>query len=392
MPYHVPPVLPAVLLALSILLLPALARAQQVFSASGSDDLMTLLKAAKGGEEITLADGDYGTLELRGAYENRNIPRFERTVTIKAANPGQSRFASIRLRNIINLTFDGLALQEGFGVFNSRGVAITHTTGSHLYLRDVSGVRIEENRFSGGAVTLGMLSVSNFVIARNIFEKAHIDIMQIGRDTYDGLIEDNFLLDPQADEKGRHPDLMQFFGWQGMNPHDIVIRGNYLYDDISTGMVGAQGIFMADPRGLGYRNMLVEQNLIAAPHPNTIYISGGQENVLIRNNSLIAAFSGKYRGGTIRLARNKVLGNSGVRVEGNVAAGIIDQTKDASIGQNFLYKEASTIFAGTGAHWQDFRLLNPPLYRSALGALQRLEELQGTEQVDWARSMDQMIR
>ena len=218
--------------------------------------------------------------------------------------------------------------------------------------------------------------MSNFAIRENTFEKASNDLIQISRASYNGLIENNVLNDVIVTNPKAHPDLIQIFGYDGLNPHDITIRGNYLYDDPATGLNIAQGIFMAGPQAEGFRNMLVEENLVSVRSPNSIFISGGQENVVIRNNSLIAGPEG-LKGGVIRLKDSTAQGfdNAGITVENNIASRISDETGNSHVGDNFVYGAwNNSPFHGNGSVWHDFLLQDPDL-APGMGALKRLQEL-----------------
>nr|WP_280523519.1 right-handed parallel beta-helix repeat-containing protein [Haematobacter missouriensis] len=221
-----------------------------------------------------------------------------------------------------------------------------------------------------------LYSVSNFAITGNTFEKASNDLIQISRASHNGLIENNFLNDVVVTNSKAHPDLIQIFGYDGMNPHDITIRGNYLYDDPATGLNLAQGIFLSNPTGEGFRNILIEENLVSVRSPNSIFVSGGEENVIIRHNSLIAGPEG-LKGGVIRLKDSTGQGfdNAGITVEDNIASRISDETGNSHVGDNFVYgSAANSPFQGNGSHWRDF-LLRDPDVAPGMGAGERLQEL-----------------
>ncbi|WP_179285831.1 right-handed parallel beta-helix repeat-containing protein [Haematobacter missouriensis] len=371
----------ASLLALGLAACPG--RASERREVSDAAGLMAALKAAQGGETIVLAPGDYGALGLNGTTGREG--RFTAPVTIASASPQAAHFTGIRLSAVTNLTFDGITLEGPMRTLSSQGIAIIRSRvknreGMSLSFRATNGVMIEGNHITGGDYGVNFYSVADFRIIDNLIEKAASDLIQISRASYNGLIENNVLHDVIVTNPKAHPDLIQIFGYDGLNPHDITIRGNYLYDDPATGLNIAQGIFMAGPQQEGFRNMLVEENLVSVRSPNSIFISGGQENVVIRHNSLIAGPE-RLKGGTIRLKGKKGEGhdNSGVTVENNIAAGIIDETRSSQVGRNFLYGSfEKSPFSGSGARWQDFILRRQPsLVNAQAGAndtLKRFEE------------------
>ncbi|KFI27032.1 hypothetical protein CN97_02365, partial [Haematobacter massiliensis] len=343
---------------------------------SDTEGLLAALKSAAGGDTIVLADGDYGALNLKGRYGPNVLP-YDSPVTITSATPGGARFETVTIRDAQNLTFDQVTMTGEFRASFSSNIAVTNSVGHALYFRDVAGATITGNHVSEGKYTLNLFSVSDFTITDNVFERAGADLIQISRNSYNGLIENNVLWDTVAATPDIHPDLIQIYGYDGMTPHDIVIRGNYLYDDPATGLIIAQGIFLSGPQETGFRNILIEDNLVSVRSPNTIYIDGGQENVFILNNSLIAGPE-VFKGGVIRLTLKNGFDNSGVTVEGNLASSILDETKSSTIGENYLYKgykAAAELFQGAGGDWRDFLLRDPDGPAAGFGALDKLAEL-----------------
>ena len=343
---------------------------------SDTEALLAALKSATGGDTIVLADGDYGALNLKGRYGPNVLP-YDSPVTITSATPGGARFDTVTIRDAQNLTFDQVTITGEFRASFSSNIAVTNSVGHALYFRDVAGATITGNHVSEGKYTLNLFSVSDFTITDNVFERAGADLIQISRNSYNGLIENNVLWDTVAATPDIHPDLIQIYGYDGMTPHDIIIRGNYLYDDPATGLIIAQGIFLSGPQETGFRNILIEDNLVSVRSPNTIYIDGGQENVFILNNSLIAGPE-VFKGGVIRLTIKNGFDNSGVTVEGNLASSILDETKSSIIGDNYLYKgyqAAAELFQGAGGDWRDFLLRDPDGPAAGFGALDKLAEL-----------------
>jgi hypothetical protein len=167
-----------------------------------------------------------------------------------------------------------------------------------------------------------------------------------------------------------HSDAIQMFGAKGKTPHDIVIRRNHIWDDFATGAptTAPQGIFISDPGPGGYRNILIEENLVNVRSPNSIYINGGQENVVVRNNTLIP--SEGDGGAIIRLAEKSGYDNSGTTVTGNVTKLLRDETQRSRIGPNFVYGRNAPLhrlFSGPGSQWQDFVPVPPSRFAFGMG-------------------------
>lgn len=338
---------------------------------SNQAQLLSALKTATGGDTILLADGNYGEVTLKN--------KFSSAVTIKAEHAQGADFTKITLSDASNLAFDGLDLQYSFNATSSSNISVKNlTSDSMLSFRDVNGLVVDKVSATGGQYGILLNSVQNFTVTNSTFGKTTEDVMRITGNSYNGVVENNVLADAIA-KAPTHPDLLQMFAANGYTPHDIVIRGNLLYDDPKTGSVAAQGIFMSDPSTGGYKNILIEDNLINVSSPNSIYINGGQKNVAVLNNTLIPGVGDG--GAIIRLAEKSGMNNSGTTVDGNVAKLIVNETKSSHIGDNYFYGrnvDLSSLFHGTnGSTWANFVPVDgsPIDFGSAYGAQDRLSEL-----------------
>ena len=313
-------------------------------------ELLAALKTAQGGDIVLLADGNYGDIELKNDYAS--------TVTIKAVNHGGAEFGNLALVGATNITLDGLQFTKGLGAKDfSSGIAIVNSeiTGT-LYMREVDDLKVDNVEVSGGQFGVIFNSVRNFSLTNSHIHDSVEDLVRITTNSYNGLIENNVIANTTG---GRplHPDIIQFFGNNGKTPHDITIRGNLLYDDTKVGETNAQGIFLSDPRTMGgYKNILIEDNLIRTNSPNTIYIDGGQENVVVRNNTLMPGLGDG--GAFIRLATKSGFDNSGTTIEGNVAKLLLDETKSSDISDNHFYgrnADLAKLFSGTDyTSWESY--------------------------------------
>lgn len=325
-------------------------------------------------EVITLANGHYGELSAPAG--------FGRLVTLRAERRHGAVFDAIKLEKVRGVGFRDIAVDGSLSIrgpsadVDIRGVQIKGT----LYLRDIDRAVIHDNEVAGGKFGVILNSIRNFSLRHNTIRKASEDLLRITGDSAFGLVEYNIILDTVA-VRPTHPDLIQFFGLEGYTPHDIVIRRNLLSDPDIKDHVTAQGIFVSDPRSAaGFRNILIEENLIRTRSTNTIYINGGQRNVIVRRNTLMP--SSGDGGAIIRLVGKAGLGNTGTLVEGNVAKILLDETKQSRIGRNFIYGRNAPLaqmFSGPsgGTRWEDFMpVLGSELDRSGMGARVFLEELQ----------------
>ncbi len=330
--------------------------------------LQAALKATKGGV-IVLAPGSYGDLQLGRTYPQ--------TVTLRAETPRTAEFGQILVRNGGNMAFEGLKTSTQFRADRSKHLAISGCISGLLYFRDVSGLDVSDCDIGGGKFGALFNTVQDFKIVHNRIGRVSEDVMRITGDSRNGLLEYNFFDDVIA-VPPTHPDLLQLFAQRGKTPENITIRRNLFYDDVTTGAKRmAQGIFMSDPGPTGYRNMLVEENLINTRSPNTIYIYGGEKNVVIRNNTLLP--SPGDGGAVIRLAKRKHSDNSGTTVVGNAAKMILDETKVSDVKTNYFYGRKAALprlYSGPGGRWQDYlSVLGSVADTSKMGARTFLAEL-----------------
>ncbi len=306
-----------------------------IFRVTNRSEFDAVFAAAKGGETILLADGDYGSLNI--------IKKdFSEAITIKAENQHEADFSSITLRDSDGYRFEGIESDWFTGHYDFKDFAIVDSKiGGTLNLRGGDGVVIHNNDIGGGvdgelqAHALRLTDVSNFQLTGNYIHEVTVDVINIAGNSHHGLIEGNLIYDVIA-TPGTHADLFQMFGARGYNPRDLVIRNNVAIDDISTGTQGGQGFFFTDYQGAGYQNILVEQNLISSGATNTLTIRGATENVKFLDNHVIGNAGGGA--GTIRIGTD----NEGLTVDGNLFKKwyIENENHGATIGDNYEYDKA----------------------------------------------------
>ncbi|MGR3792435.1 right-handed parallel beta-helix repeat-containing protein [Vannielia sp. SX4] len=337
------------------------------------ETLMTALMTASGGDTIVLSDGTYSNITLSRDYSSE--------LTIVAENPLGAVVENLSIPGGSNIRIEGLQVDNmprvDGGAHHITYVDNLFTNG--VYFIDASHVALDGNEIIGNVNGVILNSVSHFELTDNLIRDAVSDLLRITGDSHHGLIENNKLHDVHA-VRPHHPDLIQMFSYNGATPHDITIRGNHLYDDPDTGDVYGQGIFLSDPSGSGYYNILIEQNIINVGSPNSIYINGGQSNVVIQDNSLIP-WPGAG-GAMIILAAKSGMSNAGTTVKGNAVRVIDNQTGAATVGDNYVYgrdADLTTLFSGDGDDWQDFIPVegSPIDFGSGYGAETRLAEMAG---------------
>lgn len=317
-------------------------------SVSDAAGLAAALAAARPGTRILLQDGDYGDFATAA--------RPSGPVTIAARTPLGARFGKLDLSGAANLTVEGVQTED-FRANKARAIAGERLKSKVFYFRDVAGLRLEDSEGAGGWHILILNSVTDFVIRGNRLHDAREDILRITGPSARGLVEGNQLYETHA-KRPAHPDLIQLFNVKEESPREIVIRGNLLWDDPATGEIPPQGIFLGGP-GAGFRDITIEENLIATGHTNTLYVNGGQANVVIRGNMLMSVTGTRMPDAILRIAAKSGLDNAGITATGNVVRDIYDETKTSRLAGNFAYGKAErqrVLFAGPGVgrRWQDF--------------------------------------
>ncbi|MDV7145555.1 right-handed parallel beta-helix repeat-containing protein [Tropicimonas sp. TH_r6] len=346
------------------------------FYVSNEAELQNALSSAQGGDTIVLADGDYGSIDLSLNYDAE--------VTIRSENTLGANFDEVNMAESSNLTFEGISVGT-FAAYSSENIELSSSdVNGLLYLKNVNGATITGNDIDGDLHAMLLNNVQNFTVSNNKIHTAQEDLMRVTGDSYNGVIEENYFFDTHPEDyrseggEYNHSDFIQMFSVDGDTPHDIVISRNVMYDDPTTGAstVTPQGIFLSDPGSDGYKNILIEQNLISVRSVNSIYINGGQENVVVQDNTLMASEGG---GAIVRLADKSGLDNSGTTVTGNVMKILYDQTESSTIGSNYIYGrdvDMSELFQGDGSSWESYLAVEgSALDLSGMGATEFLADL-----------------
>jgi hypothetical protein len=284
---------------------------------SGPEALASALASAAPGTTLRLAPGNYGSLGFRRGGGAAGAP-----VTLAAADPARPpRFDRMDLRDVAHLVLERLHFDYAFAaadkihfrpftVVGSRDVTIRGCLFDGDRARGVSAV---DDGF-GWAFGLGATDVAGLVIEgcqiRDFFRGLVVarcqDIRVGGNDLHDlrmdGMnfaqvqavrIEGNHIHDFNRSINSKdHADMIQFWTNGTDAPStDIVIRGNLL---ASGRGAWTQSIFMRNEevdtgrtgRGMFYRNILIEENVIANAHLHGITV-GETDGLVIRQNTVL---------------------------------------------------------------------------------------------------------
>lgn len=372
--------LTAALCGLIVLLSVTMATAggAQSKTVSTLDQLYAALAAAKGGETILLAEGEYGafTLLTKSGF-NYAYPS---TVTIASANPKRPAvFTSIDVRKAKNLTFDGILFdyrfQPGtpvhvkpFIISNGENITIRNSVfdgdvargvspkedglgyGIGLVMRASRGSRVENNEIFGFHRGMTMGAGFDAVIRGNDIHSLRSDGMDFAQ-MQGVLIEGNYIHDfVRSTLKSDHADMIQFWTNGTKLPSiNITIRGNVLMAGKGN---STQTIFMRNDqvdRGLKgpemfYRNVVIEDNVIVNGHAHGITL-GEATGVRIRNNTLVrgqAFAQGDNRARKVRMPRIKVAGAStDVEIIRNIGPTFPNSQKGWVIADNMVIQDLS---------------------------------------------------
>lgn len=295
---------------------------------SNQSEFQGALNAAKSGDIIALAPGNYGIQYIK-------IKNFDTPVTITSQDENNPAvFNSITVQSSKGLNFTHLAFDPPSGI-------ISDGLNSRLFLHGSSNITVSDNTFSGGVVndgsalqgkmtgfTLFGMDNSNVVIEDNQFNTVHKAIsiirtdgltiarneisefaddgMYIG-DVRNLLVEDNSITEPRT-WPGGHPDFIQITAIE-----NGVIRDNFLSQGSGT---PAQGIFMGTGAGnSGGGNVLVENNVVYTTEVNAIFNSN-LPNVTISHNTIVGSEDVTTHTPTIRIEDDA--GTTGLKIIGNI--------------------------------------------------------------------------
>jgi|GEM_PF-1319222 len=287
---------------------------------SSTDELMSALSNASGGDTILLSGGEYGL----GLYGPK-VPfaqQYDSQVTIASANPEDPAvFTSLYLREVSNIALDGIIFDYtasedmserdiAFTIRDASGITITNSTfdgylahdtgtgadglgtGIGLGIRNAADITLEGNEFYNfhRAITFG--TVDNIIVRGNDIHDIRSDGMDFAQVT-NVLIEDNYIHDFRSSgDPGDHRDMIQFWTNGTNQPStDIIIRNNVL--DSGEGD-HTQSIFMRNERvdsygdGLEmyYQNVTIENNVIYNASTHGIMV-GETNGLTITNNTLL---------------------------------------------------------------------------------------------------------
>jgi hypothetical protein len=285
-------------------------------------ELATALTAARGGDKILLAGGNYGTLRV----VNQN---YASEVTIASADPrSPAHFTDLKMAGSSNVKLSGIQVGRGLTadepiwtyvskVENNVNITIERSyfhgsldgdstnDGNLLFVRNVPGFRIDNSKFEQANAALIVLNSKDVRVAFNSFFDQKVDAMEFGS-VQNIVIQGNYITGHHPTGPVDHPDGIQFWTHgTTIASENIVIRDNVIWQGNGK---GSQGIFMKDELGtLPYKNVQIFNNLIYNKDGYWHGISlDNVRDVMVSRNTAVS--------GTLDAIQNRVYVTKGERV------------------------------------------------------------------------------
>ena len=315
---------------------------------SNKTELMSALSQATGGDEIVLASGNYGALDVKNTS-------FSSYVTLVSKDPGGAVFTSVNLSNTDYLRIDSVHVDNpSNGGSGSSVVSVTDSSHIQLLNSEINGLvddnyaghygiyakNISDATFSGNFIH-DVKDGTFFNTAQNLTLVGNT-VDHTGADSFkftgiDGaLIEGNMGSNTYHPESGAHLDFIQFQGTSDSS--NVIIRGNV---SMPSSHANVQGIYLG---AVEYTNFLIEDNVIATGMIRGISINSGTNNV-VRNNTLID-YAGEVHSGTKVMGADQSYGNIQMSylgeagLDGNLTLQNTDPDKPFYYGDYFVNPEA----------------------------------------------------
>ena len=305
-----------------------------IFNVSNATQLQSALASAVGGDKILLAAGDYGNVSINNRNYSSNV-----TVQVQSfQNP--AHFDGLFIQNSKNLTFSGLDIGRDLNagepeytqlnwIRSSSNIKLSGVTihgsmdnnpqndGVGIVLTEVTGFNINNSKFTELYRGVAVQQSANVTIQSTEFKTIRSD--GIVNAAVDGVYYDNNTFSDFRPVIPDHADFIQFWNTgQTRGSNNITIKNNVMMQPEFSGIegTGVQGIFISDPLAYGYKNILIQNNLVYSNGAyNGITVNGGT-GVQILDNTVISQSTDDKQFWIRLQATDKV------RVEGNIADNI----------------------------------------------------------------------
>ncbi|MBC7504645.1 MAG: right-handed parallel beta-helix repeat-containing protein [Sandarakinorhabdus sp.] len=266
---------------------------------SNAAQLLTAARAAKSGDTILLASGNYGDVSL----SNINPAG---TITIKSANPDNDAvFRTLNTSRISNIVFDDIDIYRPLDPGANQKTFIANIGGNNLTFVgiDVSG------SLNGSALDDGhgmLFSGTHISVLNSTFQQLNTAVAARGEDFLfagntvtevregvgitamtRGVFENNYMANWQPNyAAGEHPDMFQVHsGGNGTASSELIFRNNIMLpgdNPVGGIMIGMQGVGVTAK----HDNILIENNYYEGAYRHAISVSN-TEDVTVRNNTVL---------------------------------------------------------------------------------------------------------
>lgn len=272
-----------------------------IINVTNAAGLTAALAAAKGGDTISLAGGNYGDVSIRDLKPTS-------TITLRsadAANP--AHFDTLAVRASQNLTFRGLDIGRGLNTgeldyfqlsavrdstkivfdgnyFHGSLDGNPANDGYGLVSQNVTALTLINNTFEELTRGAQLSGVTNMQVSYNRFLDLRSDALNL--DGSQNAVVENNVFQGFYPIAGDHPDAIQVHNIGYDTPlTNLTIRNNAL---LPGGTGGPQGIWIAGAGTQGFKNIVIENNLLFGEGSfNGIGLSG-VTGATVKNNTVIS--------------------------------------------------------------------------------------------------------
>lgn len=304
------------------------------FNVTNAAELTTALAAAKGGDTISLAAGNYGAVSIRDFKPSS-------TVIIRsadAANP--AHIDTLAVRSSQNLTFKGLDIGRGLNAGEADHFQLTAVRdstkivfdgnyvhgsldddptndGYGLVAQNVTAMTLINNTFEQLTRGAQLSAVTNMQVSYNRFLDLRSDALNA--DGSQNAVIENNVFQGFYPVDGDHPDAIQVHNIGYDKPlTNLTIRNNAL---LPGGTGGPQGIWIAAPGTQGFKNIVIENNLLYGEGSYNGIGLAGVTGAVLNNNTVISPTTDN------KLMWIRISNSSDIAMTNNVAEDyIIDST------------------------------------------------------------------
>ena len=318
-------------------------------SAANAAALTAALNAAKGGEVIRLAAGNYGVFTFSGkSYASK----------VRIASDGSAKFAGIDLSGVNNLCFDGIVLDwfpfpttvdhaAGFKAVNCNDLTLircklrgnpvpvtNELVGRGISVQPGKNITIEKCDVSGFRRGILTSDIDGLILRRNWVHDNRTTTLS-GGDVRNAVIEGNHLSDSYPQNfggAGDHGDYIHYWAQavQDGASRNFVIRDNFMEQGGGTALLG---IYLDNNDEVhGFADVLIENNVLHNGNGQGIRLED-VKGAIVRNNTLLQSKGDYHTAPRIRVEDgcrdvslvNNIVANT-TTGKGNIAANGITET------------------------------------------------------------------